>query len=874
MDTIEQIHLPQRWQAAEVWRQLPVLALEWLRRRDLSVRDAVLLLPSADLLPPARQAFALQGGWQPRIETPRTLADSLGPAPEVPAGAPTGDVAIDRLLATALLAPLSGVADWRRRDPAAFEQAIGDLVQAAHALKRAAQAQPPAARSDWWRAARRVVEGHAGPAPMAQGLSGDLARLALAWAAMAGDPATDRLFGWRASAWMQLCAGGDDVLGSAVLRNAAQAGMPALRLVADAPDDAPFAAAPSPTLWRAAEAEEEALAAAGAVIQHLTEGRSPVALVAEDRLLVRRIRALLERARLHVADESGWTLSTTRAAAHLMAVLRAVRPSARPDAQLDGLKAEAAPEAADWIDALEAYWRRGQPADEARGARLQQALAQWEQTRDRWQAWATPPRRALAAWLQALRGLLLEAPSAGRWRADPAARAVWQALRLDSASARGDVDAMPLHLDDFIAWVDATLAAGSYIAAVDREAAQVVITPLARAILRPFGAVVVPGADERTLGPPPAAPSLLGDALLRALGQPDRETRALRGALAFAQLLREPQVLLLRRVAEGDEHLGPSPWIARLQLARHAQGLPLLEETSAPLHWRTLQPAPVFPPRPSAAGALPPAISASALEALRTCPYRFYARSVLRLFEAEELAQDPGKRDYGTLLHAALQRFHDQRVEGQSPAQEAARLIALADDVAAESGLDGPAMLPFRAGMGDFAARYLHWLLQRDAQGWSYLQGEVEARCAPPMLGGLQLQGRIDRIDRKGAERQLIDYKTGSQAGLKEKLREPLEDTQLAFYAAQVLSSDHPPDALVACYLGLDERDGIAELPHPDVAASAEALLQGLAGEWSRLQAGEPLQALGEGMACDFCEARGLCRRDHWAAMPEGTDQP
>ena len=30
------------------------------------------------------------------------------------------------------------------------------------------------------------------------------------------------------------------------------------------------------------------------------------------------------------------------------------------------------------------------------------------------------------------------------------------------------------------------------------------------------------------------------------------------------------------------------------------------------------------------------------------------------------------------------------------------------------------------------------------------------------------------------------------------------------------------------------------------------------------LEPGEPLQALGQGELCEHCEARGLCRRDHW----------
>src|SRR5205085_1545203 len=42
--------------------------------------------------------------------------------------------------------------------------------------------------------------------------------------------------------------------------------------------------------------------------------------------------------------------------------------------------------------------------------------------------------------------------------------------------------------------------------------------------------------------------------------------------------------------------------------------------------------------------------------------------------------------------------------------------------------------------------------------------------------------------------------------------------------------------------------------------------LAGRAAEFERLRAGAGLAALGEGRVCDYCEARGLCRRDHWSA--------
>ena len=52
------------------------------------------------------------------------------------------------------------------------------------------------------------------------------------------------------------------------------------------------------------------------VLAHLAAGRTPVVLAATDRALTRRVRAHLGSSGVDVRDESGWTLSTTRAAAH------------------------------------------------------------------------------------------------------------------------------------------------------------------------------------------------------------------------------------------------------------------------------------------------------------------------------------------------------------------------------------------------------------------------------------------------------------------------------------------------------------------------------------------------------------------------------
>jgi ATP-dependent helicase/nuclease subunit B len=73
-----------------------------------------------------------------------------------------------------------------------------------------------------------------------------------------------------------------------------------------------------------------------------------------------------------------------------------------------------------------------------------------------------------------------------------------------------------------------------------------------------------------------------------------------------------------------------------------------------------------------------------------------------------------------------------------------------------------------------------------------------------------------------------------------------------------------------ALYLPLDESGEIREIQHPNVEQTARQLVENVGKELARIRNGAPMPALGEGHVCDFCEARGLCRRDHWAAAGEG----
>jgi ATP-dependent helicase/nuclease subunit B len=837
----------------------------WMARENVEARGCVLLMPFAQQLGSARAAWAQAGGWMPEIETTQTLAQRLGPPPGAQEGQISFDVHLDRLAAARILRSQARLQAWGRTDPRAFDDAVAGFVRLSHGLARAAAAIEPSGREAHWRQARALLAAGDGPGLTER----QIAAIALEWAAAAAPPHTDALFALRPAAWIAVRVGGSDPLTDALLRAAS---VPAVVIDTDAA--ALRLPSRTPAVALCEGFEDEAQCTAAQVLAHVQRGELPVALVAQDRLLVRRVHALLARQSVAVLDETGWKLSTTRAAAQLMGLLRAVGASSA-DATLDALKSLTAPWpglglVASLTQSLEATcrrhgWRRTSQIDPERlhpgEARLWAALSA------SLAPLAEPGRRPLREWCAALQGLLGAAGLADALADDAAGAQVLAALWL--SEGRGwpaQAGQTSMTLEQFRQWVDGVLEESSFVPPAPPQPA-VVITPLAHATLRPFAALVLPGADERHLGAGVDPLPFISDAQAVALGLPSAASRREREALSFAHAMHAAQVTLLRRHVDGSEPLSASPLVERLSLALQKASR-AFEAWADPRPSQAVEPQPVFMPAPSAAALLPDRLSASACEALRACPYRFHALHMLKLREPGELDEEVEKRDYGNWLHAVLQAFHETRTAPGTPADETARLLHLGRTMQDRAGLADEDFLPYGASFEQLAPRYVAWLHERDAQGIAWAEGEQAHEIDLPAPAAVTLHGRIDRADRRrdaGTEvLELIDYKTGSETALRQQVRQPLEDTQLAFYAA--LMRPHTDASLQAVYLLLDAGHEIRQVPHPEVEASAQALVEGLSDELARIRAGAGLPALGEGRVCDFCEARGLCRKDQWSA--------
>ena len=808
--------------------------------RQLAAHPArsVVLLPYAQLMPLAARLWAAQfpDAFAPRFETTRNWATRAGwftPGPH--------DLSFDHgrdLLTAAALLEGAGLAAQRAL-------LAGPLVEQATQLGQIAASLPPALRPDWAEQARGALP-PVGDGPLA--LEAAVGRIAIAWAG-GSDYATDVLFAPRVADALDALLIVPGLLPDPLTETLAEHYFEKAVLLQPESD----AALGHIALHTCADAEDEAERAAACVLRQIEVGRVPVALIAGDRLLTRRINALLIERGAQLRDETGWKLSTTHAAAQLMAALHACAPRASTDEVLDWLKLAPAFDARQQR-ALERRLRR----DAVRGWPQAALLTGDQPLTQHIESLRAPmmAARSLVDWLPALRTLLQRC---GLWpllAADVAGNAVIDALGL-SDEALADWRDWPaaqrrMGLAEFTRWVGEALEAASF-RPPHPAAAQVVVLPLTQLLGRPFAALVLPGADEQRLPAAPEPPGPWSAAQRQALHLPTREDLRDAQAAAWALALRVPQVdVLWRNTDDSGEPLLPSPLVQSLQL----QELAALGAEGREA--RLIQIRPTERPQPRGDALPTQPLSASGYEMLRACPYRFFALRQLGLAEEGELDVDIDKRDWGNWLHDTLRGFHEAlRV---APDADRLTLIDAAAEAATEAlgpGLEPGEFMPFAVAWPTLRDAYLQWLAKHEAGG---AQFKLAEESIDTQRGPLRLKGQIDRIDEvtDGAT-LLIDYKTEPLARTRDRIKAGTEDTQLPFYA--LLSG---ADAPRAAYLNLAEREVPSLHELPELPMLAAQLYEGMAYDLARIAAGEPLPALGEGSVCGWCDARGLCRKDFW----------
>lgn len=625
--------------------------------------------------------------------------------------------------------------------------------------------------------------------------------------------------------------------------------------------------------------EQEANLAARQVMQWLAQGKRRIAIIAFDRLTARRMRALLERREILLADESGWKLSTTSAATCAMRWVEAATGGFAQGDVLDWLKSphvfaslptalreravarlEAAIREHNVLSGLPAmrkalFATRAQEEDRAREL-ASQLLERMEAAGRPW----TRRAATLAEWCALLIDTLAELDAAGALQADAAGKAILDLVQ-SLASALESPDAPRYTVGEWRAWLASELETATFRdSAIDSP---VVLTTLQAAQLRDFEAVLLVGADAGHL-PGEGAPGPLLTPRLRAeLGLSTREeaTRELRDELALV-LAAAPLAAATWRASEAGDPNPLSPFLSRIDALYRAAELPSLI-TDMPVHAGGTHAQPVSAPAPAAPQLLPERVSVSAYGSLITCPYQFFARHLLRLNEQDEVREEFEKRDYGEWVHRLLQRFHAEypRITGVPRERLLATLDRLAEEEFAAAVEFNYLSLGWKLRWQGMAESYVEWQLEREAEGWQYQAGEKRGEVDIGGEGaGVLLHGRLDRIDTLGEGRiEVLDYKTQSVASLRAKVKDAGEDVQLAIYALS--QAEHGECS--ASFVSVDG-EVVQTVPgNPNHLPEDE--WQRVTQLFGDLRAGAGMPANGAQSACDYCEMRGLCRRDVWA---------
>ncbi|MEQ1584095.1 MAG: PD-(D/E)XK nuclease family protein [Candidatus Nitrotoga sp.] len=625
--------------------------------------------------------------------------------------------------------------------------------------------------------------------------------------------------------------------------------------------------------------EQEARAAEVQVRRWLLAGKKNIAIVAQDRLVARRMRALLERAGVLVCDETGWKLSTLSVSTVLMRWLDALQSDFYYQDLLDLLKSpfifadQAVCERKQTVYQLEQLVRKhGVVAHLDTVLELTQGNVEMRMALTRLRQAAEVLHKkndTLSGWLCALNASLEILGIVQGLKMDDAGIQLLQALQ--NWQRELHVDTTRVSLTEWRHWLAQQLDGHTFLdVTIDSP---VLLTHLAATRWRSFDAVLMLGCDAAHLPGTDNSGRWFNDAVRTTLGLPTREVYLAQQRDDLQALLAMNDTMLVTWQASksGEANL-LSPCFEMLralhELAygddltiKQGEWDKLLESTQVRSAEFPLPPAAAMPAPVALQGLIPKRISASGYNSLVACPYQFYARHILHLNEMDEVREDVEKRDYGEWVHDILRRFHEQyQVLGNHLRTDLdAALLRISVEIFAPAVQRDYLARAWLLRWQQAIPEYLETQLKNEAESWRYQNGEVPFEL--PLTADLIMHGRLDRVDvqiREGSAVRVLDYKMMDAARLRNKLKEAGEDVQLACYA-------YVYEAEEAAFISIEKDKVIAVAPPQDVAELAQANIARLLEVFAQMRSGAALPAHGAGEACQHCEMRGLCRKSEWS---------
>jgi len=213
----------------------------------------------------------------------------------------------------------------------------------------------------------------------------------------------------------------------------------------------------------------------------------------------------------------------------------------------------------------------------------------------------------------------------------------------------------------------------------------------------------------------------------------------------------------------------------------------------------------------------PKRLSVTQIETLRRDPYALYAEKILRLKELDPLGGALGAGEFGSAIHAALERFVDGHPVGPMPPEAREKLRAfLREELAAQ--LQDADFVALRWSRLEKTIDFYLGFEARRRDKIKAIKTECEGKFEIPLDDGsiFTLTARADRIELNAdGTATLVDYKTGTPPGVNEILVgfAPQLTLEAAMVSRGAFNLGRSVETIEALYLKLGGAGGGEERP-------------------------------------------------------------
>lgn len=533
------------------------------------------------------------------------------------------------------------------------------------------------------------------------------------------------------------------------------------------------------SLINCTDVRKEALSIALIMRETLEYPEKTAALVTTDRTLARRVATELERWNIKVDDSAGQPLALTPVGIFLRLIVKAVQSDFAPVDFLSLLKMPLTANGMDYAEIrkltrdYEKKVLRGGKEDEEIKAEILQLK---ETLRELYELIKEPKadfKKMIEVHVTAAEKLAAIPEKEGAqvlWRGDAGeAAAKFIGDLYQQAGVLGEIDTA-----EYAGLLEAMMAGVTVRPKFGTHPRLKILGPI-EARLTHFDTIIIGEVNEGSFPKLATSDPWMSRPMKKDFGFPMPEKAI--GVLAhdFCQLLANSQVYLTRADRVQGTPMVKSRWWMRLETVLKALKVDVDDlENTAFSAWaeymdrvetftRLLPPAPKPPVE-----ARPRELSASAVENWMRDPYTIFAKYILKLKPLDELEQDLTMRDYGTIIHAVLEKFNN-RHRNAFPENAKEELLMLGreyfeeNDVAMETrAFWWPAFEKVVDWLTDMETSYRPEIAKVNSEVTGSFSFEAPA-------GRFTITAKADRVDEtKDGKINIIDYKTGFARSIKE----------------------------------------------------------------------------------------------------------